>query len=202
MATRPRRFPRWRSARCAPPVAPVPVCRKLRGWSMRRSWLLRRGQRAPHHRRRPDRRDWPARDPRRARSPLGSDDGARPTIHGASGRHRPRGCVPRGLLGDRATAQRVPPPRPHRASARNCLPNGIAPPRFRADGPRSPAADARDPARRADRGRRQLTAIRTLVAATPRRPAPPAELQQRPRPLPRDHQHRSARRSCSRFRSG
>ena len=41
--------------------------------------VLRWGQRAPHRRRRPHRRAWPAYHPRRARSAIGSDDGARLT---------------------------------------------------------------------------------------------------------------------------
>ena len=48
----------------------------------------------------------------------------------ASDRHRPRGCLLGGLIGNRAAAQRHSVTRPHRTSTRDCLPDRIAAPRF------------------------------------------------------------------------
>ena len=81
----------------------------------------------------------------------------RGALRSARGHHRPRGRLPGGLLGNCAAAKRLPPPGPRRTPARHCLPDGITPSRVRADRPRSPAADARDPPSRARRSTRQLT---------------------------------------------
>ena len=81
---------------------------------------------------------------------------AAPALLSASDRHRPRGRLLGGLIGNRAAAQRHSAPRSHRTPARDCLPTRIAAPRFRAHRPRSPAADARDPSRRTGCRRRQL----------------------------------------------
>ncbi len=81
---------------------------------------------------------------------------AAPALLSASDRHRPRGRLLGGLIGNRAAAQRHSAPRSHRTPTRDCLPTRIAAPRFRAHRPRSPAADARDPSRRTGCRRRQL----------------------------------------------
>ena len=71
----------------------------------------------------------------------------RAALPSASDRHRPRGRLIGGLLGNRAAAKRLPPPGLHRAPARDCLSEGVATPRIRADRPRPPTADVRVPAK-------------------------------------------------------
>ena len=76
--------------------------------------------------------------------------------------HAP-GTVQSRERGERAcapTLARVSPSGPGRAPAGDCMPNGIAAPRVRGHGARSPPADVREPRRRARRGRGSLILAR------------------------------------------